>query len=125
MAVLTALKKPRAVMRYATKIALEENVRDRGLEVIAQSVQLMHSWVDDVDLEMGWRDPHKSFRLLRGWLHVLRDSLPLSDVGNPSAQLPLIVREPLSSNGIRRRHMCAWTAQHFFNDFTLKCILAI
>ena len=89
---LTVRKKPGVVMRYATKLTLEENVREKGLEVIARNVQLIHAWVEGVDLQMGWGDPHKSFRLLRGWLHALRDSLPLSDVGNLSAQLPLIVR---------------------------------
>jgi uncharacterized protein (DUF2267 family) len=67
-------------------------MREKGLEIIERNVHLTHMWIDDIDTQLNWGNHHKSFRLLRGWLHALRDSLPLSEVAHVSAQLPLMVR---------------------------------
>jgi uncharacterized protein (DUF2267 family) len=71
---------------------MENSMSEKGLEIIERNVHLIHSWIDDIDYQLNWGDHHKSFRLLRAWLHALRDSIPLSEVAHVSAQLPLIVR---------------------------------
>jgi uncharacterized protein (DUF2267 family) len=42
--------------------------------------------------ELGWDDPQRTYHGLRAVLHALRDRLPLGEVGDLSAQLPMLIR---------------------------------
>lgn len=63
-----------------------------GLEGLDRSLQLAHEWINALDAALGWHDRHRSYRLLRAVLQVLRDCLPLAETAHFSAQLPLVLR---------------------------------
>lgn len=57
------------------------------------SVQKAREWVHDLARELGRPDdPQYAFRVLRGFLHVLRDRLPVVESVQLSAQLPELLR---------------------------------
>ena len=47
----------------------------QGLESIDHTVQLTHSWINELDQELAWNDKSRSYRLLRAVLHGVRDWL--------------------------------------------------
>jgi uncharacterized protein (DUF2267 family) len=63
-----------------------------GLESLDHSVQLAREWIGELDDALGWNNRHRSYRLLRAVLQVLRDCLPLAEAAHLSAQLPLVLR---------------------------------
>ena len=48
-------------------------------------------WVNELAADLGW-DERRSYRLLRSFLHTLRDWLSPGEMADLSAQLPLLVR---------------------------------
>lgn len=63
-----------------------------GLEMLDHTSQLTHSWINELDRELGWNNKPRTFRLLRAVLHALRDCLPLTEAAQFSAQLPTLLR---------------------------------
>jgi uncharacterized protein (DUF2267 family) len=63
-----------------------------GLESIDHTVQLTHSWINDLDALVGWESKASSYRLLRTVLQALRDWLPVNDAAHFGAQLPTLLR---------------------------------
>ena len=57
------------------------------------SLQKTRQWVGDLALELGKPDdPQYAFRVLRSFLHVLRDRLPVVEAAQLAAQLPELLR---------------------------------
>ena len=57
------------------------------------SVQKAREWVHDLANELGRpEDPHYAYRVMRSFLHVLRDRLPVEEAAHFAAQLPELVR---------------------------------
>jgi uncharacterized protein (DUF2267 family) len=57
------------------------------------SVQKAREWVHDLARELGRpEDPQYAFRVLRSFLHVLRDRLPVEEAAAFAAQLPELLR---------------------------------
>lgn len=57
------------------------------------SVQKAREWVHDLAQELGRpEDPQYAFRVMRSFLHVLRDRLPVEEAAQLAAQLPELVR---------------------------------
>lgn len=63
-----------------------------GLESIDHAVQLTHSWINDLDERLGWKDKSQSYRLLRNVLHALRDWLQVNEAADFAAQFPSLLR---------------------------------
>jgi uncharacterized protein (DUF2267 family) len=63
-----------------------------GLESIDHTVQLTHTWINELDQMLGWHDKHRSYRLLRSVLQTLRDWLPVNESADFAAQLPILLR---------------------------------
>ena len=63
-----------------------------GLKVFDSTIQTTNIWLDDLMKELGWTDRHRAYFALRSVLHTLRDRLPVEEVAQFSAQLPLLVR---------------------------------
>lgn len=63
-----------------------------GLESIDHSVQLAHTWINDLDTRLGWDNKHRSYRLLRVVLQAVRDWLPVNEAAKFGAQLPTLLR---------------------------------
>jgi uncharacterized protein (DUF2267 family) len=63
-----------------------------GLEFIEHTVQLTHSWINDLDTQLGWQNKHRSYRLLGSVLQAVRDWLPINEAAGFGAQLPELLR---------------------------------
>jgi uncharacterized protein (DUF2267 family) len=60
--------------------------------IIERSVEKAHIWLNDVAAEMGTEDHSRAYRVLRAYLHALRDRLPVNEAAQLAAQLPELVR---------------------------------
>lgn len=64
----------------------------QGLEVIEQTAQITHEWINELAARLGYGSKRTTLRLLRATLRALRDRLPPDELAQFSAQLPLLVR---------------------------------
>ena len=62
------------------------------VDIIDRSVEKAHIWVNDVARELGTDDRQHAYRVLRAFLHALRDHLPVNEAAAIAAQLPIFVR---------------------------------
>jgi uncharacterized protein (DUF2267 family) len=62
------------------------------LDVIDRSVEKTHIWLGDLTDELGSEDRHYAYRVLRAFLHALRDHLPVDEAASLAAQLPIFIR---------------------------------
>lgn len=62
------------------------------VDIIDRTVEKAHIWINDVALELGTDDSHHAYRVLRAFLHALRDHLSVDEVAQLAAQLPIFVR---------------------------------
>ncbi|MEX2105978.1 MAG: DUF2267 domain-containing protein [Solirubrobacterales bacterium] len=60
--------------------------------IIERSVEKAHLWLDDVAGELGTEDHQYAYRVLRAYLHALRDRLPVDEAAQLAAQLPELIR---------------------------------
>jgi uncharacterized protein (DUF2267 family) len=63
-----------------------------GLEVFDRTVQKSTEWVNGVGRELGSDDRRYAYRVLRAYLHVLRDRLTISEAAHLASQLPHLLR---------------------------------
>ena len=63
-----------------------------GLEGLEHTVQLTHTWINELDDRLGWNNKPRSYRLLKAVLHALRDWLQLNESADLAAQLPTLLR---------------------------------
>ena len=62
------------------------------VDIIDRSSEKAHIWLNELAVELGTEDRHLAYRILRGFLHVLRDRLGVDEAAKLAAQLPLLVR---------------------------------
>ncbi len=62
------------------------------VDIIDRSVEQAHVWINEVAEELGTEDLHEAYRVLRAFLHALRDHLPVNEGAQLAAQLPIFVR---------------------------------
>jgi uncharacterized protein (DUF2267 family) len=60
--------------------------------IIDRSVETAHLWLGEVAKELGIEDRQEAYRVLRAYLHALRDRLPVDEVAQLAAQLPELIR---------------------------------
>jgi uncharacterized protein (DUF2267 family) len=63
-----------------------------GLESLEHTLQLTHSWLNELDERLGWNNKPRAYRLLKATLHALRDWLPMNEMADFGAQLPVLLR---------------------------------
>lgn len=63
-----------------------------GLDVFDRSVQKTNQWLKALEQRLGSNDRHYAYQVLRGYLHVLRDRLPVNEAADLAAQLPHLLR---------------------------------
>lgn len=56
------------------------------------AVQTSNTWINQLLDELEWTDRHQAYKALRVVLHALRDRLPLQEVIDLGAQLPMLLR---------------------------------
>lgn len=64
----------------------------RMIHVFERTNHEAHEWVNDLAGRTGWTNEREVLRLLRSVLGKVRDHLPLDEMAQFSAQLPLILR---------------------------------
>ncbi|MGZ4194906.1 MAG: DUF2267 domain-containing protein [Solirubrobacteraceae bacterium] len=62
------------------------------VDIIDRSVEKAHIWLNDVAEELATEDGHHAYRVLRAFLHALRDHLSVDEAAALAAQLPIFVR---------------------------------
>lgn len=62
------------------------------VDIIDRSVEKAHVWVNATAEELRTEDNHRAYRVLRAFLHALRDHLSVDETAQLSAQLPIFVR---------------------------------
>jgi uncharacterized protein (DUF2267 family) len=62
------------------------------LETINRSVEKAHVWINDMAEELETDDRQLAYRVLRAFLHAVRDRLPVEEAAQLAAQMPLLIR---------------------------------
>jgi uncharacterized protein (DUF2267 family) len=57
-----------------------------------QAVQTSNTWINQLMEKLEWHDRHRTYKALRVVLHALRDRLPMQEVVDLGAQLPMMIR---------------------------------
>jgi uncharacterized protein (DUF2267 family) len=60
--------------------------------IIERSVEKAHIWLDEVAGQLGTDDHRQAYRVLRAYLHALRDRLTVDEAAQLAAQLPDLIR---------------------------------
>jgi uncharacterized protein (DUF2267 family) len=63
-----------------------------SVDVIDRSTAKTEAWLRDVAEALGTPDRHEAYRVLRGFLHTLRDRLTVEEAAQLAAQLPTFLR---------------------------------
>jgi uncharacterized protein (DUF2267 family) len=61
----------------------------RGLD---HSIERTNIWLAELAAELGTDDRHEAYRVLRAFLHALRDRLTVEEAAELAAQLPILMR---------------------------------
>lgn len=61
-------------------------------DIIARSVEKTHVWLNELAEELGTEDRQEAYRVLRAFLHALRDRLTIDESAQLAAQLPELIR---------------------------------
>lgn len=62
------------------------------VETFTNTLAKTHIWLKEIMDDMGWREQHAAYLALKGVLHSIRDRLPINEVVQLGAQLPMLVR---------------------------------
>lgn len=71
--------------------------------VLQRSVGSANVWINAVAAELGDSDRQHAFRVLRAFLHVLRDRLTVEEAAQLAAQLPDLIRGVYYENWVPSR----------------------
>ena len=61
-------------------------------DILDRSVEKTHVWLNDLAEELGTEDSQYAYRVLRAFLHALRDRLSVDEAAQLAAQLPIFIR---------------------------------
>jgi uncharacterized protein (DUF2267 family) len=62
------------------------------LSTFEHTIEITHTWLNDLMERLGWHDKHRAYVALRAVLHALRDRISADDASHLAAQLPMLVR---------------------------------
>ena len=60
--------------------------------IIERSVEKARVWLDEIAAQLGTDDHRQAYRVLRAYLHALRDRLTVNEAAQLAAQLPELIR---------------------------------
>jgi uncharacterized protein (DUF2267 family) len=60
--------------------------------IVEHSVEQANSWLNEVADQLESDDVEEAYRVLRAYLHALRDRLPVEECAQLAAQLPILIR---------------------------------
>ena len=64
----------------------------RTVHVFDRTVHEAHEWINELSGRLGWSSERDALRLLRTVLCKIRDHLPVNEMAQFSAQLPIMLR---------------------------------
>jgi uncharacterized protein (DUF2267 family) len=64
----------------------------RSVDSIERSVHKTNEWLAELSAELGTEDREEAWRVLRGYLQLLRDQLTADEAAQLAAQLPSVLR---------------------------------
>jgi len=67
-------------------------LKESAVHLFDKTLRKSEEWVADLAAELGWQDYRKAYRALHVTLHALRDRLPLNEVAQFGAQMPMLIR---------------------------------
>lgn len=73
-------------------LAQEVPMTPTSLSTFDKTVHQANLWLKEIQEELRWGDRQQAYHALRAVLHALRDRLPLIEVSDFAAQLPMVVR---------------------------------
>jgi uncharacterized protein (DUF2267 family) len=62
------------------------------VDIIGRSVEKTHVWLNELSEELGIDDRQAAYRVLRAYLHAVRDRLMVNEAAQLAAQLPELIR---------------------------------
>ena len=62
------------------------------VDIIDRSVEKTHIWLKELSEELGTDDRQAAYRVLRAYLHAVRDRLTVNEAAQLAAQLPELIR---------------------------------
>ncbi len=62
------------------------------VDIIDRSVEKTHIWLNELAEELGSDDRQAAYRVLRAYLHAVRDRLMVNEAAQLAAQLPELIR---------------------------------
>ena len=62
------------------------------VSALDHAMETAHTWINDVAREFDTEDREFAYRVLRAWLHTLRDRLTVEASAHFAAQLPDLIR---------------------------------
>ena len=62
------------------------------VDIIGRSVEKTHIWLNELSDELGSDDRQAAYRVLRAYLHAVRDRLMVNEAAQLAAQLPELIR---------------------------------
>ena len=62
------------------------------VSALDHAMQTAHTWINDVAREFDTEDREFAYRVLRAWLHTLRDRLTVEASAHFAAQLPDLIQ---------------------------------
>ncbi len=63
-----------------------------GLEAFDTTIHKSNAWLNELMDELRWQDKRRTYQALRATFHALRDRLPVEEVAQLAAQLPMLLR---------------------------------
>lgn len=63
-----------------------------SVDIIDRSAEKTEAWLEDLARELDTTDRREAYRVLRGFLHTLRDRLTVEAAAQLGAQLPIFLR---------------------------------
>jgi uncharacterized protein (DUF2267 family) len=62
------------------------------LSTFEHTIEINHTWLNDLMERLDWRDKHRAYVPLRAVLHALRDRISADDASHLAARLPMLIR---------------------------------
>lgn len=82
-------------------------------DVFRQADHTAHEWLAEVARYLGTEDRHRAHRVMRAWLHTVRDRLPVDSAVHFGAQLPLLWRGVFYDGWLPRQVPVKYDADQF------------
>jgi len=87
--------------------------------IIQRSVEQANIWLEELASQLGTEDHEQAYRVLRAYLHALRDRLPTDESAQLAAQLPTLIRGIYYQDW---KPSATPVAYHGFTDFLERMI---